>query len=199
MGNAVQLPAPDDNDIKNQSAEIISKTTEADLHSRFLGDIVQWLSLRNRVFVPLPLGESQPDANGVFASGINCSVKKSLIEGGGRGLFANRFVKKGSVVEFFDGRIVEDRSVKEFQETSKAFCSHCITLVNYLWVMDCTATLPSAVQEMKGASFANSSVLSNTKVKLKHDRRALSIVACLVAKHDIQAGDEITFNYRLGC
>ena len=179
-------------------AATIARETEADLRSRFLTDVAEWTSVRSRPFVPLPLAVSEPDAQGVYASGVNCSVKKSLMERAGRGLFANRFLKQGSLIEFFDGRIVDEGSVKKYQHDSRVFCTHCITLIRNLWVVECTAVLPSAVQHMKGASFANAKAMCNAKVQLKEDRQGLTVVAFLVAKKDIQRGDEITFNYWLG-
>jgi hypothetical protein len=176
----------------------IARETEASLRAQFIIDIVRWTSLKNRPFDPLPLAVSEPDTRGVYATGINCIVKKSLMAGAGRGLFANRVLKKGCVIEFFDGRVVDATSVKTYQRDSKAFCTHCITLSRNLWVLDCTATHPSAVQYMKGASFANSTSACNARVVVKEDRRGLTVVAFLVAKQDIQKGDEITFNYWLG-
>jgi hypothetical protein len=179
-------------------AKTIARETEADLRARFVMDIVAWTSIRNRPFSPLPLAQEEANENGVFATGVNCSVKQSLLEGAGRGLFANRPLKKGSVIEFFDGRVVSESSVKQFQKDSRAFCTHCITLVKNLWVLDCTATFPSAVQQMKGASFANSKFPSNAQVRVRQDREGLTTVAFLVAKQNILPGTEIVFNYSLG-
>lgn len=169
----------------------LSTKSEAALRSQFVTDISEWVSVKHRPFAPL----SQPSFQSEKEEGVNCCVKPSLISGAGLGLFANRFLKKGTLIEFFDGRVVTSDSVKQFQSQTGQFCSHCISLGN-LWVLDCSGVAPSAVKVLKAASFANSSGRPNATLRLKADRQGLTIVACLVAKYDIPRGDEIVFRYK---
>jgi hypothetical protein len=180
------------------AADAIAKATEADLRARFVSDIATWTSIKSRPFEPLPFPDSVPDADGVFARGLNCEVRASTIEGAGKGLFAVRRIKKGSIIEFFDGRVVATDAVRKWQKESNSFCSHCIALERNLWTMDCSGVPPSAVQELKGASFANSQSQKRSNAQVRERVKNLTIVKFLVAKQDIQPGDEIVYNYALG-
>jgi len=180
------------------AADAIAKRTEADLRARYVTDLSEWLSVKSRPFVPLEFPDVPADAAGVFARGINCEVRASTIEGAGKGLFAVRRIKKGSIIEFFDGRVVSTDAIKQWQTKNKTFCSHCIGLVRNLWTLDCTATQPSAVQEMKAASFANSQSQKRSNAQVREKEKNLTLVKFLVAKQEIRAGDEIVYNYALG-
>jgi hypothetical protein len=180
------------------AATEIAKRTEADLRASYIADISAWTSVKSRPFDPLEFPNVPADEAGVYARGINCEVKASTIEGAGKGLFAVRRIKKGSIIEFFDGRVVSTSSVKQWQDTEKTFCSHCIGLVRNLWTLDCTATQPSAVRDMKAASFANSQSQKRSNAQVREKEKNLTLVKFLVAKQDIRAGDEIVYNYALG-
>jgi hypothetical protein len=186
------------NERLDAAADAIAKATEADLRSRYVSDIASWTSVKSRPFEPLAFPESVPDADGVFARGINCEVRASTIEGAGKGLFARRRIKKGSIIEFFDGRVVATNAVRKWQNETRSFCSHCIALDRNLWTLDCSGTTPSAVQEMKAASFANSQTKKRSNAEVRQREKNLTLVKFLVAKQDIQQGDEIVYNYALG-
>lgn len=182
----------------DEVAAEVAKETEAELRARFAADIVEWTSVKNRPFEPLPLGQGAADEAGVFARGPNCEVRESLIEGAGRGLFALRVIKKGAIIEFFDGRVVSTSAVKSWQTASSSFCTHCISLARNLWTLDCTALSPSAVRQLRGASFANSDSKKRSNAQVRIREKNLTLVAFLVAKQDIQPGDEIVYNYATG-
>ena len=180
------------------AAAEIAKATEAELRARYVSDITAWTSMRARPFEPLAFPDAEANEAGVFARGINCEVKASTIEGAGKGLFAVRRIKKGSIIEFFDGRVVANDAVKKWQTDTKSYCTHCMELQHKLWTLDCTATHPSAVREMKGASFANSQSQKRSNAQVRKREKELTVVVFLVAKQDIQPGDEIVYNYALG-
>ena len=180
------------------AAAELAKASEAELRAKYVADITAWTSVRSRPFEPLAFADAVADEAGVFARGINCEVKASTIEGAGKGLFAVRRIKKGSIIEFFDGRVVANDAVKKWQTDTKSYCTHCMELQHKLWTLDCTATHPSAVREMKGASFANSQSQKRSNAQVRKREKELTVVVFLVAKQDIQPGDEIVYNYALG-
>ena len=183
----------------DEEAAAIAARTEAELHAKFLSDVSS--SKRGEEYVPVEFPAGVADMEGVFGRGINCVVKPSTIEGAGKGLFAARLLKKGSIIEFFDGRIYSTSAIRAWQDRTGRYCTHCIafTLGSGGLTLDCSATDPTSVREMKGASFANSSArqFSNCETRLRISK-AGTIVACLIAKSDIQPGTEIVYKYTIG-
>ena len=134
----------------------------------------------------------QKFAASVASIGNGLSVRPSLIEGAGRGLFATTAFRKNEIITWYDGERIDRKEAIRRKSMGKG--THLASASNYV-VLDGLRT--PAEMGRGAASFVNDARNSIFQNNAKLEKYCPSIFEHVVirAKRDIAKGEEIFASY----
>jgi len=129
--------------------------------------------------------------------GYQVEVKPSQIKHAGLGLYSKIVFRKGQAITEYDGKIIDWDQAKELREKKQA--THVRTLVSQFYCID---GLKKPLVGRGGGSFCNDSrgsgFANNATFKKKYDSGGIRDQVFIVAKRDIEPGEEIFVSYGTG-